>query len=114
VRQFDSSTPSPVPQREAVPPEESPHRSIRDDLGKPEWRYFENPLQPREAPPEHCSDHDEEEHATNRNYARCVGEVEYRDGQGNANGVLGVSADTIARDWRMARAWLARELDGGS
>jgi RNA polymerase sigma factor (TIGR02999 family) len=27
---------------------------------------------------------------------------------------LGVSADTIARDWRMARAWLARELDGGS
>jgi RNA polymerase sigma factor (TIGR02999 family) len=25
--------------------------------------------------------------------------------------VLGVSADTIARDWRMARTWLLRELD---
>jgi RNA polymerase sigma factor (TIGR02999 family) len=28
--------------------------------------------------------------------------------------VLGVSPDTVARDWRMARAWLARELDAGS
>jgi RNA polymerase sigma factor (TIGR02999 family) len=25
--------------------------------------------------------------------------------------VLGVSADTVARDWRMARTWLLRELD---
>jgi RNA polymerase sigma factor (TIGR02999 family) len=28
--------------------------------------------------------------------------------------VLDVSPDTVARDWRMARTWLARELDGGS
>jgi RNA polymerase sigma factor (TIGR02999 family) len=26
-------------------------------------------------------------------------------------GVLGVSPDTVARDWRMARTWLFRELD---
>ena len=26
--------------------------------------------------------------------------------------ILGVSPDTIARDWRMARSWLLRELDG--
>jgi len=25
--------------------------------------------------------------------------------------VLGVSPDTVMRDWRLARAWLARELD---
>jgi len=28
-------------------------------------------------------------------------------------GVLGVAPDTVARDWRMARTWLLRELDGG-
>lgn len=28
--------------------------------------------------------------------------------------VLEVSPDTVARDWRMARTWLLRELDGGS
>jgi len=28
--------------------------------------------------------------------------------------VLDVSPDTVARDWRMARTWLLRELDGGS
>ena len=28
--------------------------------------------------------------------------------------VLDVSADTVARDWRMARTWLMRELDPGS
>ena len=28
--------------------------------------------------------------------------------------VLEVSADTVARDWRMARTWLLRELSGGS
>jgi len=28
--------------------------------------------------------------------------------------VLDVSPDTVARDWRMARAWLAKELEGGS
>jgi RNA polymerase sigma factor (TIGR02999 family) len=28
--------------------------------------------------------------------------------------VLDVSADTVARDWRMARTWLLRELDTGS
>lgn len=27
--------------------------------------------------------------------------------------VLDVSPDTVARDWRMARTWLARELDAG-
>jgi RNA polymerase sigma factor (TIGR02999 family) len=26
-------------------------------------------------------------------------------------GVLGVSADTVARDWRMARTWLLKELE---
>jgi DNA-directed RNA polymerase specialized sigma24 family protein len=26
--------------------------------------------------------------------------------------VLNVSLDTVARDWRMARTWLARELRG--
>lgn len=28
--------------------------------------------------------------------------------------VLEVSPDTVARDWRMARTWLLRELDTGS
>ena len=28
--------------------------------------------------------------------------------------VLDVSPDTVARDWRMARTWLAKELEGGS
>jgi RNA polymerase sigma factor (sigma-70 family) len=28
--------------------------------------------------------------------------------------VLDVSPDTVARDWRMARTWLMRELDTGS
>jgi len=28
--------------------------------------------------------------------------------------VLGVSEDTVIRDWRLARAWLSRELDGGA
>jgi RNA polymerase sigma-70 factor, ECF subfamily len=28
--------------------------------------------------------------------------------------VLNVSPDTVARDWRMARSWLLRQLDGGS
>jgi RNA polymerase sigma factor (TIGR02999 family) len=28
--------------------------------------------------------------------------------------VLEVAPDTVARDWRMARTWLLRELDGGS
>jgi RNA polymerase sigma factor (TIGR02999 family) len=28
--------------------------------------------------------------------------------------VLEVAPDTVARDWRMARTWLMRELDGGS
>jgi RNA polymerase sigma factor (TIGR02999 family) len=27
--------------------------------------------------------------------------------------ILDVSPDTVARDWRMARTWLLRELDGG-
>jgi RNA polymerase sigma factor (sigma-70 family) len=27
--------------------------------------------------------------------------------------VLDVSPDTVARDWRMARTWLLRELDTG-
>jgi RNA polymerase sigma-70 factor (ECF subfamily) len=27
---------------------------------------------------------------------------------------LAVSADTVIRDWRLARAWLLRELDGGA
>jgi RNA polymerase sigma factor (TIGR02999 family) len=30
---------------------------------------------------------------------------------GEIASVLGVSADTVARDWRMARTWLFRELD---
>ena len=29
-------------------------------------------------------------------------------------GVLDVSPDTVARDWRLARSWLLRELDGAS
>ncbi len=29
-------------------------------------------------------------------------------------GVLGVSEDTVIRDWRLARAWLLRELDSGA
>jgi hypothetical protein len=28
--------------------------------------------------------------------------------------VLGVSPDTVVRDWRLARAWLRRELDAGA
>ena len=28
--------------------------------------------------------------------------------------VLDVSPDTVARDWRMARTWLAKELEGGA
>ena len=28
--------------------------------------------------------------------------------------VLDVSPDTVARDWRMARAWLLRELDSSA
>ena len=28
--------------------------------------------------------------------------------------VLGVSGDTVMRDWRLAKAWLLRELRGGS
>ena len=28
-------------------------------------------------------------------------------------GVLDVAPDTVARDWRMARTWLLRELDTG-
>ena len=27
--------------------------------------------------------------------------------------VLGVSTDTVSRDWKLARAWLFRELSGG-
>ena len=27
--------------------------------------------------------------------------------------VLGVSRDTVLRDWRMARSWLHREMRGG-
>jgi RNA polymerase sigma factor (TIGR02999 family) len=29
-------------------------------------------------------------------------------------GVLGVSEDTVIRDWRLARAWLLRELSTGA
>jgi DNA-directed RNA polymerase specialized sigma24 family protein len=28
--------------------------------------------------------------------------------------ILKVSADTVVRDWRLARAWLARDLRGGA
>ena len=28
--------------------------------------------------------------------------------------VLGVSRDTVKRDWRFAKLWLLRELDAGS
>jgi RNA polymerase sigma factor (TIGR02999 family) len=28
--------------------------------------------------------------------------------------VLGVSADTVMRDWRLAKAWLQREIGGGA
>ncbi|MND02069.1 RNA polymerase sigma factor SigF [compost metagenome] len=28
--------------------------------------------------------------------------------------VLGVSPDTVMRDWRLAKAWLENEMNGGS
>jgi RNA polymerase sigma factor (TIGR02999 family) len=44
-----------------------------------------------------------------------VVELRYFGGLTNeeAAGILGVSADTATREWRMARAWLLAELGGG-